>query len=64
MKECIEIEHSDDYKRGWIEGTNLKLPCGKCVWFTDKEGYCIHPKVSNKGVPLLIKFVGCGWMEK
>jgi len=64
MKECIEIELSDDYKRGWIEGTNLKLPCDKCRWFTDKEGYCIHPKVSNKGVPLLIKFVGCGWMEK
>lgn len=64
MNECIELELTEDYKRGWIEGTNLKLPCSHCKHFGSSFGYCYHPKVTEKVTPAFIKFVGCGWFEK
>ena len=76
MNECIEVEYSDDYKRGYEEGIEAGRVIAVAMVEDEREkwksrscrncccfddGYCI--RATMKHVPNKILFSGCGFWE-
>jgi hypothetical protein len=61
MKECIELEFSDDYRCGYNDAL-LEFraqTCKNCAWFHD--GDCTRDGMLI--VPMIIDNLGCGKWE-